>query len=196
MTSAITNKSEKTRDFEKWGMVDPIATYNSAEDCCATAFKNFNSKIQLAKSKDEQQLNKENVASEGILIKNTNVLNEITTAAATAAGVQSGLAISHGINLINCFGAGLVSTVGATVTVWGSLFAGLCVGTHEISKYAGYKLTDATPNGTKQDGKEITDPSKDILSNITKSTTLDFNNVSPAIETYINDIMQSIRDLL
>ena len=33
MTSAITNKSSKTRDFEKWGMVDPIATYNEADEC-------------------------------------------------------------------------------------------------------------------------------------------------------------------
>ncbi len=196
MTSAITNKSEKTRDFEKWGMVDPIATYNEADDCCATAFSKFNSKIRLASSEDERQMNKENVASEGVLIKNNNVLNEITTADATAAGVHGGLAISHGINLINCFGAGLVSTVGTTVAVWGTLFAGLCSGVHEISKFAGYKLTAATPNGTKQDGKEITDPSKDILSNITKSTTLDFNNVAPAIETYITDITQSIRDLI
>ena len=196
MTSAITNKSSKTRDFEKWGMVDPIATYNEADDCCATAFSKFNSKIQLASSEDERQMNKANIASEGILVKNNNVLNEITTEAATAAGVQTGLAVSHGINVINCFGAGLVSTVGATVAVWGSLFVGLCAGAHEISKYAGYKLTDGAPNGVKQNGTEITDPSKNILSNITKSTTLDFNNVAPAIETYITDITQSVRDLI
>ena len=60
MTSAITNKSSKTRDFEKWGMVDPIATYNEADDCCATAFSKFNSKIQLASSEDERQMNKAN----------------------------------------------------------------------------------------------------------------------------------------
>ena len=103
MTSAITNKSSKTRDFEKWGMVDPIATYNEADDCCATAFSKFNSKIQLASSEDERQMNKANIVSEGILVKNNNVLNEITTEAATAAGVQTGLAVSNGINVINCF---------------------------------------------------------------------------------------------
>jgi hypothetical protein len=196
MKSAETNKANKTRDFEKWGMVNPVDTYNAAEDCCEKAFSSFfNNKIKLTTDKAEIKDNKTNLTpktNESIEYNDYYALNEVGmtgAAAGSAIGKAAGVAGANVLTFLGSAGAAFTTTI-APVAIPVIVSASL------IGKVAGANVD--INNGAKSDNsKALTDEAKNMLDpKEIASMPMQYGNVVDALDNYIETTIQSVRELV
>ena len=184
MSSYQTNKARKTENIGGV-MVDPIKTYDHAEDICETTFGKYfgdSKKISLS-------LDKKDHANESLSFNNLN--EEITTAG--QLGVAVGDAVGQG-------GAALINfTAGATAMTLAHIAAPLAaigLGAYGLGYVGQLVAGDTTGTGVENDKtvKALIDERKKMLEPSTKMP-MDYGNIIDALDQYINNILESMENI-
>lgn len=184
MSSYQTNKARKTENIGGV-MVDPIKTYDHAEDICETTFgKYFNSGKNISLSLDKKEH-----TNESILFNNLN--EEITTAG------QLGVAVG---NVVGEGGAALINfTAGATIMTLAHVaapLAAISLGSYGLGYIGQLVAGDTTGTGVENDKtvKALIDKRKKMLEPTTKMP-MDYGNIIDALDQYINNILESMENI-
>jgi hypothetical protein len=178
--------------MEKWGMVDPITTYNVAEDDCNKAFSSFfGQRIQLAGSKEEIKGNKQTVmkpSSESFKYNGNNELYE--SAAAVGAGIGSliGNAAAKGL--------AFMGAAGGTFTLAVAPVVGTIMVSADLIGKIGYKLGGDVTNNLKNINDESANLNGPEMAKNAASMPMDYGNIVEAFDEYINSILASSKELI
>ena len=197
MHTVQTNKARKTRDLEAWGMVDPISTFNNAEDCCYKIFNSFfRGPIQLAQSKAEIKANKqdikdsnESLAYESVSYNYYKPLNESAALTGLALGNIAGSLASAGVNFLGAMGAGFAVSVAPAV-------GAIMVSTDLIGK-AGQKIFGDTDRNDRNTNDEVAAHlnAEQIAQSVTQIPLNGNGDIVAAIDNYIKEMLQAGREL-
>lgn len=198
MHTVQTNKARKTRDLEAWGMVDPISTFNNAEDCCQKIFNSFfGGPIQLAQSKAEMKANKqdikdsnESLAYESVSYDYYKPLNESAALTGLALGNIAGSLAGAGVNFLGAMGAGFAVSVAPAV-------GAIMVSTDLIGK-AGQKIFGDTDRNDRNTNDEVAAHlnTEQIAQSVTQTPLNGNGDIVAAIDNYIKEMLQAGRELL
>ena len=197
MHTVQTNKARKTRDLEAWGMVDPISTFNNAEDCCQKIFNSFFSgPIQLAQSKAELKANKQDIknSSESLAYESVSYdyykpLNESAALTGLALGNIAGSLAGAGVSFLGAMGARFAISVAPAV--------GTIMVSADLIGKAGQKIFGDTDRNDRNTNDEVTAHlnAEQIAQSVTQTPLNGNGDIVAAIDNYIKEMLQAGREL-